>query len=1225
MSEYDLGTAHGQIKITYDKSGFADARKDIEGFNTDSAALSKTLDDLDKQFKSFGASASKSLADARKEMQDFGKEFDKSLGSTNTKKIKVETEVDRDTFQQSLEKAAAGMRKAIPLNVTIDKDRFAREIAKLSPRGGGKNQSLPVPIAPDEKSQGLFSRFFSSIAAMASNTGSAIGDTLIEFGSMAPGIAGLAGSFGKLFAILGLGVGIFEALVAVGGAVTTTLMAVPAAIGLIGVPIAAIMLGMDGIKKAAASIKPEFDSLKASISGAFEKGMTPVFKQLATIFPQLKVGLGDTATAISGVALGLAKVVTTGTGLQAVSAIIGNVNNAIRTMGPDLNQIVADFLRLAASKAAMQVIVDLVHSIAQGFKEMILTLGDDTLNTAFQGLSTVLQSLVKMTFSLMTNLTTAFSTAAPGIAKFVDGLTTLFNKFDWKAVGKAIGDTFGGIGDALANIPQGTIDAIVKGFQDLAETFKSPEFKTFISNLAAEIPPLMGQLKSLLDGIIDTYNKAKEIFDWAKSNGLIGGAQTLGSDVQPGTNPTGAIPGIDVDSGDATGGGALGRLIKQKFNELMTSINEWFASSGLTEALHKIGDQIANYFTVTLPGQLSGINFSAILQTIFAAGGGGIGALTGLIAGWLTPIATDIKNWFTTTLPGLLGGINISTIIQTVFAAGGGAIGTLTGLVVTWLTPLATSIKNWFTTTLPAAIKGINIGQLITSIFTGGTLGDVIGLVAGWLKPIGDAILNWFTTTLPQMLKSIKISDIIKNALGAIAPGGSGLIGGLGGGSSVGSLSSDQMSGLGLSGGDSGIAASITAQLAPALAAITAFGPQAAAAMTTAMTQVNNAVTTSLATLGPVISAQFTTLGPTIAAALTTAFSTLGATLSVQINNALVGAFTTAFATLGPVLGVQLGMLFNTAMTSGMATIAATLSVQVNNAFTTAFATAFATLGPVLGVQIGAVFTAAFAGIGPSVTTGLTAALAGVVPAVTTALQPITAAVTALGPAITAAANTAFASLGTGVAAGVTKAVAAVNAGKSQIVSAVAAIGPAVDSAVKGQDWKAIGQAICDGILAGVQAGWPALVAAVQQLAMSLLAAALGALGIASPSKEFFWVGEMMTKGWLGGIMSGAGALLGGIGNLIGWIFGMFGGHGHHGGGPTTPPPVTPPPPPPPPPSTGVGWNPNTRPTGASWATDPQMNGPVNVTIDAKTVAEMNSVVDFFNGVQQTARAGRTT
>lgn len=63
-----------------------------------------------------------------------------------------------------------------------------------------------------------------------------------------------------------------------------------------------------------------------------------------------------------------------------------------------------------------------------------------------------------------------------------------------------------------------------------------------------------------------------------------------------------------------------------------------------------------------------------------------------------------------------------------------------------------------------------------------------------------------------------------------------------------------------------------------------------------------------------------------------------------------------------------------------------------------------------------------------------------------------------------------------------------------------------------------VGKNIVTGIWNGISSGWDWLTSKVSDLANSLLQGAKDALGIASPSKEFAWVGEMVDRGFAGGL-----------------------------------------------------------------------------------------------------------
>lgn len=73
---------------------------------------------------------------------------------------------------------------------------------------------------------------------------------------------------------------------------------------------------------------------------------------------------------------------------------------------------------------------------------------------------------------------------------------------------------------------------------------------------------------------------------------------------------------------------------------------------------------------------------------------------------------------------------------------------------------------------------------------------------------------------------------------------------------------------------------------------------------------------------------------------------------------------------------------------------------------------------------------------------------------------------------------------------------------------------------------KSIGGNIVDGLWNGIKSGWDWLTGKVSDLASSLFDSAKKALGIASPSKKFRWIGEMCVAGFdegLDGLMDGSG------------------------------------------------------------------------------------------------------
>ena len=90
------------------------------------------------------------------------------------------------------------------------------------------------------------------------------------------------------------------------------------------------------------------------------------------------------------------------------------------------------------------------------------------------------------------------------------------------------------------------------------------------------------------------------------------------------------------------------------------------------------------------------------------------------------------------------------------------------------------------------------------------------------------------------------------------------------------------------------------------------------------------------------------------------------------------------------------------------------------------------------------------------------------------------------------------------------------------LLSTASSLGDNVWSSVNNQNWSDIGSNICSGIVNGIQNGWDWVMSWARSLASWALYYAKQELGIASPSKEFAWVGEMVTKGFGNGIADNA-------------------------------------------------------------------------------------------------------
>lgn len=90
--------------------------------------------------------------------------------------------------------------------------------------------------------------------------------------------------------------------------------------------------------------------------------------------------------------------------------------------------------------------------------------------------------------------------------------------------------------------------------------------------------------------------------------------------------------------------------------------------------------------------------------------------------------------------------------------------------------------------------------------------------------------------------------------------------------------------------------------------------------------------------------------------------------------------------------------------------------------------------------------------------------------------------------------------------------------GASAVLSAMADMANRLGDPFKNINWFDIGDFICGGIQRGLFSGWRVLTDTAWNMAVDIFNSACNALGIASPSKEFYWVAEMITAGITGGL-----------------------------------------------------------------------------------------------------------
>jgi hypothetical protein len=368
------------------------------------------------------------------------------------KRTKLGVEVDADTAGAAAQidafVARQKLRHKIELDVGVDDARFGLVASGLASAFANIGGTIASGIGNALSSVGGFlGKLGSDFAETAGQVGGLLG-VVTKVGVALAQVAAI----GALVAVAG------AAVTAAWGAAATAIAAIPAAIGLVGAAAGTVMLGLDGIKKAAKSIQPEFDKLKGSVSDIFEKGLTPIFKDLATIFPKVQTSINGVASALVGTAFTVTQFITSARGVALLDTIFNNTAQAIQNMQPGIRDTIDGFLTLAAQGGVFQALTSAVNTFGAQFKKNLTdTLRDGSLAAAFRGFEEMLNQLAIGFSDLVKNGIEVFAAAAPGVNSFLKDLTGFFNRFNWASLGKAVGGVFEGLGQALRGVPTETI------------------------------------------------------------------------------------------------------------------------------------------------------------------------------------------------------------------------------------------------------------------------------------------------------------------------------------------------------------------------------------------------------------------------------------------------------------------------------------------------------------------------------------------------------------------------------------------------------------------------------------------------------------------------------------------------------------------------------------------------------------------------------------------------
>lgn len=484
------------------------------------------------------------------------------------------------------------------------------------------------------------------------------------------------------------------------------LVSLPAILAGVVAPIGAVVLGFDGIKKAAEQLGPPVEELKATMSGVFEDRLTPIFADLIPVFGVLQDSLPNVAHGLSDVAASIVEAVTSAPGMETIRNTINNIAEAISDSAPGIGRFTSGLLGLA------------------------------------EGVSSKFPRVAEV-----------FSDAGDSFLGWVDDITTA-GPDGVSQLDRAMQSFGGTLGEILGLVK----DIALQGFEWLSDPEFGEAMKEFVADARTLVEVIAPGLKSIFEEVAGWIGQAVDALDkidkWQPPEWLL----LNGNEDQN----VGGFPGMEAPDQpwfDGKAGEWLDELEVriQQFPQIFAQQMSQLPQIGLT-AFATLATLVAAPIN-TIRTNLSGIGLSIV--TTFAALPGQIAGAFSSVVGTVSSVIAQIVAQFTqipgrfsaalASLPGIAAGI-----WGQVVSATASAMAQVVSAVVSGGAQVLAEVSSW-----PGKIAGALSGLASTGAEAGRAL--VQGLINGISDLIGAAVAK--AKELAQ-----RVADAAKGALGIKSP-----------------------------------------------------------------------------------------------------------------------------------------------------------------------------------------------------------------------------------------------------------------------------------------------------------------------------------------------------------------------------------------------------------------------------------------------------------------------
>lgn len=301
------------------------------------------------------------------------------------------------------------------------------------------------------------------------------------------GFPRLVNSLGRVAA---MGTVVTGAIASAGGAIGALAAGAAAAAVAIGPALVTMALGFEGISNAAKAIQPQFDALRNSISGVFERELAPGMQLLGGLMDQVTGSMMNLASVMSTEFNSMMGLLDASAG--KINTLIEGSANFVTGFGIGMRNLVQGFIDFGAAAApTMQMFGQAIGSVLGVIGEVLTRFAEmgkvpalmESVSAVFSGFADLLGSVLTVVLDLVTAIGPSLGEAFTSIGQALESLSPALAEF----------------GEQFAVTLVDAIQAILPSLPQLLDGFSR------VLDILTALLPIIGPLAGFIASNIDAF------------------------------------------------------------------------------------------------------------------------------------------------------------------------------------------------------------------------------------------------------------------------------------------------------------------------------------------------------------------------------------------------------------------------------------------------------------------------------------------------------------------------------------------------------------------------------------------------------------------------------------------------------------------------------------------------------------------------------------------------